>query len=244
MKNIKAILWDYDGTLVDSTAKNMSVTIDILRHFYPDIDRHLPEVLRSEENYQKMNSRYRNWRELYRECYNIPEDKIDEAGRLWTPCQLRNPTVPGLFSGLKEVLPRLAQYRMGICSQNGSENIRSVLRHYQVDEYFQAVIGYDDIPIRQQKPEPDGFLKCLEVLGCDPETDPGPDGGIFLYIGDHSEDMTFGKNAQRLLRQNGLPVSVICIAARYSDLYPVDWKTPPDYVIHKPAELENIILQL
>ena len=32
-----AILWDYDGTLVDSSRKNMEVTISIFRKFYPDI---------------------------------------------------------------------------------------------------------------------------------------------------------------------------------------------------------------
>jgi phosphoglycolate phosphatase-like HAD superfamily hydrolase len=235
MNNLKAILWDYDGTLVDSTRKNIAVTVDVLRYFYPDIDNNLPEVLLSPENYLKANYKYKNWRELYQECYKIPEDRIDEAGRLWTPCQLDNKMVPDLFEGLEEVIPRLSGYRMGICSQNSSENIWNVLKHYRINECFQSVIGYDNIPIKNQKPEPDGFLKCIEHLGVDINH------GTFLYIGDHSEDVTFGKNAERLLRDNGYEVSVICIAARYTDTDISSWNTPPDHVVHKPLELLRII---
>ena len=42
-----AILWDYDGTLVDSSRKNMEVTISIFRKFYPDIAANMPDVLKS-----------------------------------------------------------------------------------------------------------------------------------------------------------------------------------------------------
>ena len=38
-----AILWDYDGTLVDSSRKNMEVTISIFRKFYPDIAANMPD---------------------------------------------------------------------------------------------------------------------------------------------------------------------------------------------------------
>lgn len=244
MENLKAILWDYDGTLVDSTRKNMAVTVDVLRFFYPDIDSNLPEALLSIENYQQANYKYKNWRELYHECYHIPEDRMDEAGRLWTPYQLSNKVVPDLFHGLEVVIPQLADYRMGICSQNSSENIRNVLKHYQINEYFQSVIGYDDIPIKKQKPEPDGFLKCIVNLGTIINH------GTIIYIGDHSEDVTFGKNAEQLLRENGYDVSVICIAARYlnnaDSNFSIDigsWKITPDYIIDQPEELLKIIKQ-
>lgn len=231
-------MWDYDGTLVDSTKKNMAVTIDVLRHFFPDVDENLPDVLSSLTNYQTANYRYKNWRELYHECYRIPEDRIDEAGRLWTPCQLNNKMIPELFPGLEEVIPKLSQYRMGICSQNSSENIRNVLQHYRINECFPVVIGYDDIPLRKQKPEPDGFVSCINRLGIDMNNTTA------LYIGDHSEDVTFGKNAERLFREQGLDVSVICIAVGYSGMVSGGWNTQPDYVIHTPDELLRIIEKL
>ena len=45
--NLSAILWDYDGTLVNSIKKNMAVTIDVLTNFQNDINTNIPEVLKS-----------------------------------------------------------------------------------------------------------------------------------------------------------------------------------------------------
>ncbi len=44
---VGAILWDYDGTLADSSKKNIEVTIEILRRFIPDVDENVPEALAS-----------------------------------------------------------------------------------------------------------------------------------------------------------------------------------------------------
>ena len=49
---IGAILWDYDGTLADSSKKNIEVTVEILRRFIPDVDENVPEPLASRASYQ------------------------------------------------------------------------------------------------------------------------------------------------------------------------------------------------
>lgn len=41
-----AIIWDYDGTLIDSARKNMAVAVEGLRRFDSEIDGHLHEALR------------------------------------------------------------------------------------------------------------------------------------------------------------------------------------------------------
>lgn len=38
MRKINGILFDYDGTLVDSARKNMQVCIEVLKHFDPQIE--------------------------------------------------------------------------------------------------------------------------------------------------------------------------------------------------------------
>lgn len=232
---IKAILWDYDGTLVNSVVKNIAVTVDVLRHFDPDIEKHLPEALTSLEKYQEANYRYKNWRELYARCFSLSPEQTDEAGTLWTPCQIANSTVPPLMApGLQEVVLRLGGalgIPMGICSQNSSENIRRVLAHFEMDRCFGAVVGHDDIPFSCQKPDPYGYLACLERLGM-AFNEAEMSGQIFVYIGDHSEDVAFGKNAERQLRQRGLDVRVVCIAAVYGQGQYTDvdgWRLQPDY---------------
>ena len=123
-----AILWDYDGTLANTPVKNIAVTRAVLGRLDPALLDPLPEALSSLDAYQAANYRWRNWRELYQHALRVPADRLDEAGALWGPCQLADRTLPPLFGGLLEVLPRLAALApMGICSQNDSGNIRAAL---------------------------------------------------------------------------------------------------------------------
>jgi phosphoglycolate phosphatase-like HAD superfamily hydrolase len=53
---IDAILWDYDGTLVNSASKNISITKDILSEVAPHLSgNNLPEHLKSESRYHDAN---------------------------------------------------------------------------------------------------------------------------------------------------------------------------------------------
>ena len=174
-----AILWDYDGTLANT-----------------------PEALTSLAAYQAANYRWRNWRELYRHALHVPVDRLDEAGALWGPCQLADRTLPPLFDGLTEVLPRLAALApMGICSQNDRENILSALAAHGAAAHFAAVVGHADVDFAHQKPDPAAFLACLDHLGLQE--------GRFAYIGDHAGDIAFGRNAQAALRP-WPPIRRIC----------------------------------
>ena len=62
---IDAIVWDYDGTLVNSAAKNISITKDILGEVAPGLSGSgLPGYLKSESCYhqapQTTDSLHRN----------------------------------------------------------------------------------------------------------------------------------------------------------------------------------------
>ena len=103
-----AILWDYDGTLANTPVKNLAVTRAVLGRLDPALLDPLPEALSSLDAYQADNYRWRNWRELYQHALRVPANRLDEAGALWGPCQLADRTLPPLFGGLLEVLPRLA----------------------------------------------------------------------------------------------------------------------------------------
>lgn len=65
------ILWDYDGTIIDTARKNMKVTIEVLKHYDKDIESHLPKALQSYENYQIANHKCKNWQELYMNEFNV-----------------------------------------------------------------------------------------------------------------------------------------------------------------------------
>lgn len=237
--NIIGVIWDYDGTIIDSAKKNIEVTIEVLKHFDKDIEKHLPEALQSYENYQKANHKYKNWRELYKESYGLKEEQLDEAGSLWTPEQLKNKTVPSIFEGMDEIFRKLKPIKMGICSQNSNKNIKKTLKHYGIEKCFEAIIGYDDLLGSEQKPDPAGFIKCIELLEINNES------GTLIYIGDHSEDVVFGKNAEEVLKEK--EINVICIAIDHLGLslntYE-KWSVQPNYFVQTTLELDNVLQKL
>ncbi|MGG7163128.1 HAD family hydrolase [Clostridium ihumii] len=239
--NIIGVIWDYDGTIVNSANKNIEVTIEVLKHFDKNVEKHLPYALQTYENYQNANHMYKNWRELYMNCYNLKEEQLDEAGSLWTPEQLKNKTIPSMFSGMSALFHKLKPIKMGICSQNSNENIRKTLKYYGVQECFEAIVGYDDILGSEQKPNPVGFLKCIELLKLKDKS------GTFIYIGDHSEDVVFGKNAENILRKENKNINVISIAIDHLKLNTStyqNWHKKPDYFVKSVSELENTLHNL
>jgi|GEM_PF-717711 len=175
-----AILWDYDGTLANTPVKNIAVTRAVLGRLDPALLDPLPEALSSLAAYQAANYRWRNWRELYQHALRVPADRLDEAGALWGPCQLADRTLPPLFGGLLEVLPRLAALApMGICSQNDSGNIRAALAAHGAADCFAAVVGHADVDFARQKPDPAAFLACLDRLGLKHNV---PQGTYFVLL--------------------------------------------------------------
>lgn len=241
---LAAILWDYDGTLVDSTKKNIRVTKEILKHFIPDIECNMPKALTSAKEYQKANHKYKNWKELYEYAYGLTMNQIEEAGKLWSPYQLQDDSIPELFEGLLDLIPRLPVKAQGICSQNGAKNIENTLASYGLATFFQTIIGVDEVGFGEQKPNPAGFIKCLTKLGIDYED------STLIYIGDHAEDVVFAKNAEKCLleqlrnKNECSTVKVISIGVNYSGSDASAWGVKPEYTVTSPKEIESIVTEI
>ena len=97
---VDAILWDYDGTLINSVAKNISITKAIIEEVAPRMsDTHMPIDLNSQSQYQVANHAAENWRDLYLNFYGLTADETDAAGYLWHSHQLSNETPVTAFDG-------------------------------------------------------------------------------------------------------------------------------------------------
>lgn len=230
-----AILWDYDGTLVNSAPKNISITLSILDEVAPRLsgDR-LPHCLRSEARYHLANHAAQNWQDLYQNYYGLTAQETALAGPLWAKHQRRNTTQVSLFEGIAEVLEQLEALPHGICSQNDSLTIWRQLERQGIAAPFKAVVGYNEVSGESQKPHPAGGLQCLEAMfGADtPRT--------LLYIGDHQGDVQFARNLEAAL---GPKSRVIAIAAAYSGASPQHWQHQPDHVADTPMALMEICRQ-
>lgn len=230
----KAVIWDYDGTLVDTRLKNLNVTQKILQAV---TGRHLAEfpALDSVENYARANRSAANWRELYQREFGLSETQIDAAGRLWTEYQLKDLTPTPFYGGISEVLNQLGELPQGIFSQNSQANISHALRGVGLAAHFRSIIGYEEVDIRKQKPDPAGLLMCLKDLG-------GPAQGLVFYIGDHETDVKCAQNANRVFSERGLDIKVISIAALYGSWEDdANWSIKADYRAPSPGDIANII---
>lgn len=230
--NINGILWDYDGTLVNSVPKNIDITKQILSKVAPRLTgENLPYYLKSEEAYHIVNHEAKNWQDLYINYYGMSESEMIEAGALWAEYQLKNTTPVEFFSGIEEIINHI-HLPQGICSQNSSENINRVLEKNNLANKFQAIVGYDDIPSNAQKPNPLSGIKCLEQILV------STDNKNILYIGDHEGDVEFARNLSKEL--NGQS-RVVAIVVKYSGAKPESWNYKPDFEIEIPSDLIEII---
>ena len=109
---IKAILWDYDGTLMDSSKKSIEVSLEVLSHFIPDVYENIPKPLSSRENFQETYGRISDWVELYHVCYGLNDEQTRMAVEMWGEVQLRNKTEAELYSGIPEILEHFKETKM------------------------------------------------------------------------------------------------------------------------------------
>lgn len=234
---VQAIIWDYDGTLVDTRLKNYQVNRAILETITGKSADEF-EALTSFERHEAANIRAANWRELYLSEYGLTEQQTDEAGRLWAPYQLKDKTPSPFFEGIPEVLKTLDNFPQGIVSQNGKAIILEVLAQSGLAKYFDCVVGYEEIEYKRQKPAPDGLLLCLEELT---RFEPG----LVFYVGDHETDTRCVAQANAVLRQRGLATEVISIGAFFGRQgNGSNWPIQPDYSVSSPAEIVSIVKSL
>ena len=63
---VSAILWDYDGTLVDTINKNYAINKELFATIRPQVsESEWPLALSSLEAYKKASDQAVNWRDLY-----------------------------------------------------------------------------------------------------------------------------------------------------------------------------------
>lgn len=231
--NADAVLWDFDGTLADTAAKNIAISKQILALAVPRLSGdNLPPCLRDDALYHAAIHGVVDWRELYRDFFGMTPDEIEAAGPLWEPHQMRDRTPVSLFDGVRETVIRLHPLPQGICSANATRNILQVIAENGIDSYFSSVVGYERLPEHHQKPAPEGGFRCLQEIFGDPV------GKSVLHVGDHIADVLF---ARALAERLGPDSQVVSVIVTHSGAQPEKWREQPDVVIESPLEILNLL---
>jgi HAD superfamily hydrolase (TIGR01549 family) len=233
-RQIKALVWDFDGTIGDTCEKNLRVTREIVTRVTGKEADEFP-ALRTVESYGLAQRKTSNWREFYLQNLGFTVAQTNEAGRLWTEYQLKDGSPTPVFTGIDRVVGALQRFPHGIVSQNARSSISRTLDAAGLSSYFQCIIGYEEVELTRQKPEPDGLLLCIEELT---KLEPGR----VMYIGDHEVDIETADKANRVLERRHVDIRVITVAAMYGGHRDEHtWKFRPDYVVRDPAQILDVM---
>ncbi|MFQ5746726.1 MAG: HAD family hydrolase [Gemmatimonadota bacterium] len=233
---LRAVIWDYDGTLVDTRRRNRSATRRILERITGRSPAAFPGV-RTQRAYDELNRAAPNWRALYRDAFGLAESQIDEAGRLWSEVQATDDTPARIFAGIRETVDDLCRLPQGIVSQNGRAIIERSLRQEGLLHRFQSIVGYEEVPFQRQKPDPLGLLLTIERLTTEPC-------GTVAYVGDHETDAVSAARANEELARGGSGLRVVAIGAFFLGADDEAWAVRPDRRARSPREVTRIVREL
>lgn len=173
---IRAIIFDLDGTLVDS----MGVVHEALNLILRDLG--LREVSR-EEMAELAGMRLS---EILRAMAPWLGPKAAEEGelrfkRIYSASELR------LIAGVGEALERLRGMgiRMGIVTTTPKEPACALIDRLGISGYFRVLVAVEDV--ERPKPHPDGPLRASRALGIDPRD--------CAFVGDSPNDIRAGRAA-------------------------------------------------
>lgn len=233
-----AVIWDFDGTLVDTRQKNLNVTRRIYEEFTGNHFSSVPD-LQTLRAYGDAHRRVPNWRVFYAQSMGMSEADIDHVGAWWSGFQMDEDTITAAFEGISETLSVLAHLPHGIVSQNASTNITAILNDIGLAHHFDSVIGYEEVGMARQKPAPDGLLRCIEEL-----TSSAP--GVVFFVGDHITDALCAERAHTILAKNNTAIQVKSIRVGYGpdeierEMIKA-WDPPADHVAYSPKDIVRIV---
>ena len=168
---MEAILFDWDGTLVDSLGAFHRANAIVMEAFGLPFD-----VERYRVHYTP------DWREMYRRL-GVPHDRLDEANGLWETTFGTDGDAVIAFPGALTALQRLqdAGAALGIVTAGHRSVVEPQLERTGLGALLPIRVYGDDLPVHKPDPEPLRLALRLAGDGHRPETS--------VYVGDAPTDM-------------------------------------------------------
>lgn len=178
-KKYKAVVFDFDMTIADSSQVIVCLLNDTAEHFGYSRKRYeevLPcvgnthEIMLGYVTGEKDREKLLTMRTYYRA---ISKEEMPK----------RTTFFPGVERCLKTLKSR--GIKVGLLSLKLRDLLFASLDKYDLSRYFDQVLGSEDVPAH--KPDPSGMFKMMEKLGVDRRE--------ILYVGDSLVDEKTAKNA-------------------------------------------------
>jgi len=172
---MRAILFDWDGTLVDSLGAFQHANAAVMAAFGLPWDEAIYR-----RNYAP------DWRLMYTNL-GVPSDRLDEANELWHTTFAGAEDVIA-FEGVARALARLqgAGCGLGIVTAGDRVIVEPQLARTGLGPLLPVRVFGDDLAVH--KPDPAPLRRALELLGLDVSPDE------VAYVGDAPTDMRMARS--------------------------------------------------
>jgi phosphoglycolate phosphatase len=200
----RCVVFDHDGTLVDSLAVVVQASNQVLAAF-GKAPKPAPEIVAGMIHPTAPRLGL---------LAGITDPRVQKnLARLYGELALRSSKLAILYPGIEEMLTAIDCLGISQAVLSNSEGIfiRSILERLGVASLFVGLVGEDDMPA--PKPDPRGLLAILRRAGCEPSQ--------AVYVGDSRTDLqtaraagiraigvSWGAHARRELEELGFDVLV------------------------------------
>jgi pyrophosphatase PpaX len=215
MPDIRTVLFDLDGTLIDSIELILaSYRYTMAEHGYAEVSDadwlkgvgtplrvQLGQWANSPEHLDALVATYR--------VYNLGNhDRMVTA-------------FPGVVDLVRRI--RARGLRTGVVTSKNREGTRRGLNLVGIEDAIEVLVCADDV--KKPKPDPEPVHRAVELLGADPATT--------IFVGDSIHDLNSGREA-----------GVLTGAVLWGPFARHELESAkPDYWLESPADLETLLLR-
>ncbi|WP_046174374.1 pyrophosphatase PpaX [Domibacillus indicus] len=211
MNNITTLLFDLDGTLINTNDLIVESFLHTLNHYFPG-------QYEREDVYPFMGP------PLIDTFEALDKERTEEMVAHYRAFNLeKHDSLVTEFEGVYETIRTLHEngFKMAIVSTKIRETIIKGLNLANLDPFFDVIVGLDDV--ENAKPHPEPVQKALAALNASPEE--------AMMIGDNYHDIEGGQNA-------GVKTAGVAWSLKGRDFLNT---FNPDYMLESMADLLDIL---
>ncbi len=209
--NYEGVIFDLDGTLIDSMGIWHQIDIDYLG----EKGIPLPDDLQSKiEGFS-----FRETAVYFKERFQLPES-VEEIMDVWNTMSFEMYTNGvTLKPGVMEILEHIKEkgLKLAIATSNSTHLTNSVLKAMGIDNYFDCIVTGNDV--KKGKPDPEIYLKAAKILNLNPSK-------CFVFE-DIPNGILAGKNAgmTTCAIEDEYSLDLKDIKAELADYYTIDYNS-------------------